>query len=229
MTLRSDATIPTSPVYYSCPASPVARPSSAASQRRPLQYRIEERRRTIFVTSSSDEPPTIEEINKIFNLVTVEIPEEPSDISSDADASSSTQGLVVDIQQINPDSPSDSPLDSGRTSPTAMKSPLVTWKVAETTKTPHSPIQRFGSPRTPIRPRILFYHKNAPYYGFTNFSTHPVIYRGKRYPTSEHLFQSFKVIPFFALIFSLVLPANSFKDIAQTSQNTFDSVRNGQA
>jgi len=43
------------------------------------------------------------------------------------------------------------------------------------------------------RPRILFYHKHEPYYGFTNFSDHPVEYQGKRYPTSEHLFQSFKV------------------------------------
>lgn len=43
------------------------------------------------------------------------------------------------------------------------------------------------------RPRVLFYHKHEPHYGFTNFSTHPVVYQGKRYPTSEHLFQSFKV------------------------------------
>ncbi|KAJ4478664.1 hypothetical protein C8J55DRAFT_398516, partial [Lentinula edodes] len=42
------------------------------------------------------------------------------------------------------------------------------------------------------RPRVLFYHKHHPHYGFTNFSPHPVIYKGKRYPTSEHLFQSFK-------------------------------------
>ncbi|KIK57331.1 hypothetical protein GYMLUDRAFT_172805 [Collybiopsis luxurians FD-317 M1] len=42
------------------------------------------------------------------------------------------------------------------------------------------------------RPRILFYHKHNPHYGFTNFSSHPVVYHGKRYPTSEHLFQSFK-------------------------------------
>ncbi|KAH8092610.1 hypothetical protein BXZ70DRAFT_1010695 [Cristinia sonorae] len=39
---------------------------------------------------------------------------------------------------------------------------------------------------------ILFYNKGEPYYGFTNFSPHPVIYNGKKYPTSEHLFQSFK-------------------------------------
>ncbi|KAF9533937.1 hypothetical protein CPB83DRAFT_757105 [Crepidotus variabilis] len=42
------------------------------------------------------------------------------------------------------------------------------------------------------RPKILFYHKHAPYYGFTNFSSHQVYYKGKLYPTSEHLFQSFK-------------------------------------
>lgn len=41
--------------------------------------------------------------------------------------------------------------------------------------------------------RILFYHANDPFYGFTNFSPDPVEYRGKRYPTSEHLFQSLKV------------------------------------
>jgi len=43
------------------------------------------------------------------------------------------------------------------------------------------------------RPKILFYNKNEPHYGFTNFSPHSVVYRGKRYPTSEHLFQSLKV------------------------------------
>lgn len=41
--------------------------------------------------------------------------------------------------------------------------------------------------------RILFYHAHDPYYGFTNFSPDPVEYRGKSYPTSEHLFQSLKV------------------------------------
>lgn len=41
--------------------------------------------------------------------------------------------------------------------------------------------------------RILFYHAQDPYYGFTNFSPDPVEYQGKRYPTSEHLFQSLKV------------------------------------
>ncbi|KAL1737992.1 hypothetical protein HDZ31DRAFT_17358, partial [Schizophyllum fasciatum] len=42
--------------------------------------------------------------------------------------------------------------------------------------------------------RILFYHKHDPYYGFTNFSDHPVLFNNKLYPTSEHLFQASKFI-----------------------------------
>ncbi|EGN95185.1 hypothetical protein SERLA73DRAFT_187512 [Serpula lacrymans var. lacrymans S7.3] len=45
---------------------------------------------------------------------------------------------------------------------------------------------------SPSVKRILFYDRNDPYYGFTNFSAHTVNYKGKLYPTSEHLFQSFK-------------------------------------
>ncbi|KAG8220626.1 DUF1768-domain-containing protein [Butyriboletus roseoflavus] len=44
------------------------------------------------------------------------------------------------------------------------------------------------------RPKILFYDKHKPYYEFTNFSPHEVVYDGKRYPTSEHLFQAFKFL-----------------------------------
>lgn len=43
------------------------------------------------------------------------------------------------------------------------------------------------------RTKILFYNKDEPHYGFTNFSPHSVMYHGKKYPTSEHLFQSLKV------------------------------------
>lgn len=51
---------------------------------------------------------------------------------------------------------------------------------------------------TESEPRpILFYHRNEPHFGFTNFSDHPVEYHGRIYPTSEHLFQAFKVrLPF---------------------------------
>ncbi|KAG2362778.1 hypothetical protein BDR07DRAFT_1283888 [Suillus spraguei] len=44
------------------------------------------------------------------------------------------------------------------------------------------------------RDHIPFYNKHEPYHGFTDFLPHDVVYTGKRYPTGEHLFQSFKVI-----------------------------------
>ncbi|KAG6369588.1 DUF1768-domain-containing protein [Boletus reticuloceps] len=44
------------------------------------------------------------------------------------------------------------------------------------------------------RPKILFYDKHKPYYEFTNFSPHEVVYEGRCYPTSEHLFQAFKFL-----------------------------------
>jgi len=58
--------------------------------------------------------------------------------------------------------------------------------------------KRGGQPKSPqksrpsARKRIYFYNAKDPHYGFTNFSPHPIEYRGKVYPTSEHLFQSFK-------------------------------------
>ncbi|EPS93933.1 hypothetical protein FOMPIDRAFT_1135253 [Fomitopsis schrenkii] len=39
---------------------------------------------------------------------------------------------------------------------------------------------------------ILFYHRHEPYYEFTNFSPHPVLWDGRSYPTAEHLFQAHK-------------------------------------
>ncbi|PCH42128.1 DUF1768-domain-containing protein [Wolfiporia cocos MD-104 SS10] len=74
-------------------------------------------------------------------------------------------------------------------------SPINTFKRSSfphyTYNTPPSPIK---SSQPPPRRQILFYHKHEPYYEFTNFSPHPVTYKGKVYPTSEHLFQSFKFL-----------------------------------
>lgn len=64
-------------------------------------------------------------------------------------------------------------------------SPMLT---ANKLTKPHSPLFR-GFPRG----KIYFYNREDPYYGFTNFSSHSVQFKGKVYPTSEHLFQSFKV------------------------------------
>lgn len=59
---------------------------------------------------------------------------------------------------------------------------------------------------TAKRLRILFYHKHEPYFGFTNFSNHPVGYKGVMYPTSEHLFQCLKVnVVCYRLSFSLTI------------------------
>ena len=56
------------------------------------------------------------------------------------------------------------------------------------------------------RPRIFFYHEHEPYFGFTNFSHHPVGYKGIMYPTSEHLFQCLKVnVVCYHLLFSLTI------------------------
>ncbi|KAG8993593.1 hypothetical protein FRB90_000655, partial [Tulasnella sp. 427] len=41
---------------------------------------------------------------------------------------------------------------------------------------------------------ILFYGENDKYYEFTNFAPYPVVFRGKEYPTSEHLFQARKFL-----------------------------------
>ncbi|KAJ7300734.1 hypothetical protein DFH08DRAFT_725061 [Mycena albidolilacea] len=71
------------------------------------------------------------------------------------------------------------------------KGDMAAVRMSTVTPTPH----RRTPPRTPTRARVLFYHKTDPHYGFTNFSSHAVFYDNKRYPTSEHLFQSFKFQP----------------------------------
>ncbi|OSX63771.1 hypothetical protein POSPLADRAFT_1039630 [Postia placenta MAD-698-R-SB12] len=45
--------------------------------------------------------------------------------------------------------------------------------------------------------RILFYHRGQPYYEFTNFSPHEVVFEGRTYPTAEHLFQAHKFLPIY--------------------------------
>lgn len=52
--------------------------------------------------------------------------------------------------------------------------------------------------KRPYNPNeILFYDQAKKYYEFTNFSPHPIRYNMKDYPSSEHLFQSLKVCPFY--------------------------------
>ncbi|KAG8893168.1 hypothetical protein FRC00_010912, partial [Tulasnella sp. 408] len=55
-----------------------------------------------------------------------------------------------------------------------------------------------NSRRLPVKPPkpkpLLFYEENEKYYEFTNFAPYSVIFRGKVYPTSEHLFQARKFL-----------------------------------
>jgi ribA/ribD-fused uncharacterized protein len=43
-----------------------------------------------------------------------------------------------------------------------------------------------------LKPVIRFYHKDEPYYEFTNFAPFPIKLSGKVWPTSEHYFQAQK-------------------------------------
>jgi len=162
----------------------------------PVQYRIEEHRRTIFLTSSL--PPGQWDAKALSELIS--LPEGP-DEGAPLDGQTQTQrhrrakslsenDLIVLTDASNQklkDAPGGSPH-------THRHIKNLVPKAGGSSSTPTTPTAaiRGGSPRTPTRHRILFYHRHDPHYGFTNFSAHPVMYKGKRYPTSEHLFQSFK-------------------------------------
>ena len=49
------------------------------------------------------------------------------------------------------------------------------------------------SDRPETEERILFYSRQQSHYNLTNYSSHSIIYQNQAYPTSEHLFQAFKV------------------------------------
>ncbi|KAJ7196840.1 hypothetical protein GGX14DRAFT_195365 [Mycena pura] len=156
----------------------------------PMHYRIEQRRSIYVTTDILPSQWDTEQLNNILDIgetigdgaphrdirlrLTRSMPDRPVVFYPEVDAAPT--GDAVEAPR---HSRAFRPRDS-----TAMANPM----------SPTSP-RRGGSPRTPTRPRILFYNKNDPHYGFTNFSPHPVYYDNKRYPTSEHLFQSFKFLP----------------------------------
>lgn len=162
------------------------------------QYRIEERKRTIYVTS--DVPPSewdAHSLDTIFNVAEAQA-SSGEKVEDSAQAICRTPSLVetqIVIVEDNTQNPAAAtPMDVP-----AARSPR--WSMPPQTQHRRTPVKSGRTPpesprRSPVqrqqRPRILFYDKNEPYYGFTNFSAHPVVYKGKRYPTSEHLFQSFK-------------------------------------
>ena len=164
--------------------------ASPASRGTGPVYRIEERSRTIYV--SSDVDPKDWDTHSLNTILSLADPPDGDQLSAEPVRRSRShveREIIITPEPDVPLSPHDQPASS-RTSILFSRKPVVKSSSAPNS-TPSSPTRR--SPQRASRPQILFYNKEDPFYGFTNFSAHPVIYKGKRYPTSEHLFQSFKV------------------------------------
>lgn len=182
MTVFTPPTTLQVPTLVTTPASPTGKP--------PVRYRVEERTRTIYVTS--EVPPSQWDSRNLGSLF--------SQTNSGGQPMRRTRSKVQTEYVITEDTP-DSASSEPHSAP-AILSPQRSRRSAPPSPIPPSPTpSAFRGPR----PRILFYHKQDPYYGFTNFSPHPVKYKGKVYPTSEHLFQSFKAC---YLLFRFPIPSN---------------------
>ena len=165
-------------------------------------YRVEERSRTIYVASDVDPSRwDTHSLNTIFTLAEAPEVEQECPVEQPIRRTHSSFDTQVTISAEAVDHSDESRVSSPRLSIYPSRRPGVksASAVLNSRTTVFSPgIPRRGTPSPPTTSRrILFYHKHDPYYGFTNFSPHPVIYQGKKYPTSEHLFQSFKVGTFF--------------------------------
>lgn len=150
----------------------------------PVQYRIEERRRTIYVTANTQRQLSTQTVDELLKLTKMPEsgPEQPRRTRS------LELGAAVNQLGLSPSSPNRLHVSTAVAGP---RSPVSRRPASTRGSSPVTPNSQFWTPVS--RPRILFYHKHDPHYGFTNFSPHPVMYKGKKYPTSEHLFQSFKV------------------------------------
>ncbi|KIJ94264.1 hypothetical protein K443DRAFT_134796 [Laccaria amethystina LaAM-08-1] len=82
-------------------------------------------------------------------------------------------------------------------------------------------LRHSSSPPSPI----FFYHKHDRHYGFTNFSDHPVCYERMMYPTSEHLFQSFKFLPDWPSVAKHIRSCSSPSDALAVARRFQDHVR----
>ena len=216
MDSRKTITIVTSPSTSSKPLPALGTSCKSPTTKQAPIYRIEERSRTIYV--SSDVDPTqwdTHSLNTIFTLA--EVPESDQDEQPIRRTKShvDNQGVLspgsLDHIERNHESASRRSVYRGRL-PGIKSAPLhLSTNIA---------MQGSNSKPSSARTRILFYHKNDPYYGFTNFSPHPVIYKGKKYPTSEHLFQSFKVRVVLILLPPITYDRNSFRHIDLVSRST---------
>ncbi|KAJ6620075.1 hypothetical protein B0H10DRAFT_2163666 [Mycena sp. CBHHK59/15] len=167
--------------------------STTGATSTPMHYLIEQRRSIYVTTDILPSQWDTQQLNHILDLG--EIPEggngpRQGDIRIRLTQSMPDRPVII-FPELEVKSPVDVREAPRRSSAYHRQRGSIAVRLPNTA--PSSP--RKGSPRTPTRSRILFYHKDDPHYGFTNFSAHPVMYDGKLYPTSEHLFQSFKFQP----------------------------------
>ena len=196
---RKTITIVTSPATSTKSLPSIGCSGSPTTKQAPV-YRVEERSRTIYLTSDVNPAEwDTHSLNAIFNLAEApEVDHEQEGLTEQpirrTHSSVDTQFIISEEAVDRSD---ESRVSSPRMSVFRSRRPGVKSAsgIPNSRTTVFSPgIPPRGSPPLPTtRQRVLFYHKYDPYYGFTNFSPHPVIYKGKKYPTSEHLFQSFKV------------------------------------
>ncbi|KAJ7472735.1 hypothetical protein FB451DRAFT_302012 [Mycena latifolia] len=170
--------------------SPDPSPSSPTATS-PMHYRIEQRRSVYVTTDILPSQWDTAQLNHILDIGEIPAGDDTRDIRIRLTRSMPDRPIIL-YPEIEA-KPATDIVEVPRRSSAYHRQRDSRAEVA--TKLQTSPISRRGSPRTPTRARILFYHKTDPHYGFTNFSAHPVFYDGKRYPTSEHLFQSFKFQP----------------------------------
>ncbi|MCO5583363.1 hypothetical protein L7F22_037273 [Adiantum nelumboides] len=75
--------------------------------------------------------------------------------------------------------------------------------------------------------RIIFYHRNQPYFWLSNSSDHPVYLDGVRYPTAEHLFQAFKFLPHKPEIANKIRKTNNPSDATLEARKQSQNVQRG--
>ncbi|KAG2743440.1 DUF1768-domain-containing protein, partial [Suillus brevipes Sb2] len=110
-----------------------------------------------------------------------------------------SDGGKANIAPTSPALPPRTPRGSHPPRASSAQRPLTSPQSSPLTTRPTPPSNTTLSNEKPNK--ILFYHAHDPYYGFTNFSSDPIEYNGKKYPTSEHLFQSLKASNFMNSIF----------------------------
>lgn len=195
----SPITVVTSPTGGISPARSSPQPRTAGPSTQQHTYTIQENRRTICFTSSL--PPGELDTKVLNELLTLPDPEvatiESQPLRQGRSKSLNENDLAPVIATETSNQKSKETLRSSNNANRYSRNllPSTPAKSSGYSSTPTTPVsvRSVPSPRIPGRKRILFYNRQDPHYGFTNFSAHPVVYKGKCYPTSEHLFQSFKV------------------------------------